>query len=222
MSGSGGREKESEAPQELKQISVELSGREGFNALAVNGVWRFWKVKGSRLAFRRDAELQADQDDGEDAEAPSPRETQTAGNEGGGRTVTVRLYLFYLPQADAWLVSDTPDGSGNIVADCGPVAGAEDLGQHWRVWDGETWKQDRNISAEIFLGGPSPPMLQGLRVVPAAPTRASPRVRAHSQETRPPPAALPPPTVLPRVPSAPRPPDAARIMRTPRGFTSSA
>lgn len=208
----GGAATEGEAPPELRRVAVELSGREGYNAAAVNGVWRFWAVRGGRLAFHREVELQAedDEDTAEDAEegiaSPSSRAARAEGSVAAGEKAAVRLHLFYLPQVDSWLISDTPDTSGSVVADCGPVAGGEDLGQHWRVWDGEAWREDRNILAEVALGGPPPPSLQGLRVVPVAPTRP----RAHSLETRPP----PPP--VPRAPPTGRPPDSARHLRTPR------
>eukprot|EP00435_Cladocopium_sp_Y103_P052066 s1995_g16.t1 len=55
-----------------------------------------------------------------------------------------------VPQTDAWIISDAPDLSGNVIADCGPLNEGKDLEQIWRVWDGDGWKEDHNISAEII------------------------------------------------------------------------
>jgi hypothetical protein len=96
--------------------------------------------------------------------------------------MTARLFLYYSPQVDHWLISDSPEGGGSVTADCGPVgADGEDLGQHWRVWDGESWRQDRNIHSEVALGGLGFEHLKGLRIV-QQPLKS--RHRAHSQEPR--------------------------------------
>lgn len=40
-------------------------------------------------------------------------------------TVTASKPLqFKVAQTDAWIVSDAPDFSGNVIADCGPSEGA--------------------------------------------------------------------------------------------------
>lgn len=179
---------------EFKQASVQLWGREGYNAVAVNGVWNFWKVRSGRLAFRREIELDAAGDDAEEAAGASPRsatEGAAAGvgpgdDEGdeeegvasspqrgerrGTGKIRIPLFLFYLPQVDAWVISDAPDASGTVVADCGPVAKHGDMRQHWRVWDGEAWLEDRNIEIEINLGDPAPANLRGLAVTSVLPS----------------------------------------------------
>merc|ERR1740117_1017239 len=33
-------------PEEFREVEVDLSGREGYNAEAVNGTWLFWRVVG--------------------------------------------------------------------------------------------------------------------------------------------------------------------------------
>lgn len=200
------QESDAEVQDEFRSITVELSGREGFNGTAINGIWRFWRVRNGRLAFRREVEFEVERDDiqeATDAHAETTGADGTAGvqedvdtgatpcsSRGGNRGVaTVRLFLFYMPQVDTWLISDAADGSGTVVADCGPVyTSGEDLGQHWRVWDGDMWREDRNITAEVAYGGPQPPTIKGLRVLQPAtlpPPRApSQRTRAHSQESR--------------------------------------
>lgn len=163
-------------------VTVDIHGRAGYNSAAINGLWRFWKVQHGRLGFRRDADLQAAVDDG--AVAQAAEEATAAGRlqaEGGTRT-TLRLYLFYLPQADSWVISDASDGSGSIAADCGPVGACNDLGQHWRVWNGGGWREDRNVVAQVSLGGAAPSSLRGLR--PALPAQSAARSRAHSQGSR--------------------------------------
>lgn len=169
-------------PPEYRAITVELQGRVGYNALAVNGVWRVWRVRAGRLAFFRDAEFQMD---------PSEHTEHTeAGGVAGGEAAatqrglaTVRLYLFYMQPVDSWVISDTPGITGSIVADCGPVGQKQDLAQAWRVWDGESkWCEDGNITAEIALGGPVPPGLQGLQLVRVE--RGAARPRAHSHDAR--------------------------------------
>ena len=32
-------------PPRFKKVTVEISGREGYNSAAVNGVWYFWKAR---------------------------------------------------------------------------------------------------------------------------------------------------------------------------------
>eukprot|EP00929_Paragymnodinium_shiwhaense_P080866 TRINITY_DN42213_c0_g2_i1.p1 TRINITY_DN42213_c0_g2~~TRINITY_DN42213_c0_g2_i1.p1 ORF type:complete len:312 (+),score=29.09 TRINITY_DN42213_c0_g2_i1:89-1024(+) len=169
---------------EFRKITVEISGRCGYNAEAVNGCWRFWRVRGNRLAFLRDLDLDGPSDDvGLDELAPSgPMDALDVACQKASRT-RLRLFLYYHSHVDAWVISDSPDAAGSICADCGPVAGDDDLGQHWRVWDGEGWKEDRNIVSEIVLDGPMPANLQGLRLAPAAPKLCtSARTRSASQE----------------------------------------
>lgn len=170
-------EQPAQALSDFRHVTVELSGREGYNAAAVNGVWRFWKVLGGRLAFRRDAELEASGDG-----SPRSPEADVGGPVAVGGA-TFRLFLFYLPEVDAWLISDSADTLGSVAADCGPVGhGGADLGQHWRVWDGSDWREDRNIVAEVAHGGPRVAALDGLRV--AAPRHADHGQRAQSQDPR--------------------------------------
>merc|ERR1712217_82359 len=89
-------------------------------------------------------------------------------------------------QIDAWLISDNVDGSGDVIADCGPLDNSRgsDFGAFWRVWDGETWRQDRNVVAEAVLGENPPNGLQGLRVLVSQPCSSAPAAvgRASSQE----------------------------------------
>lgn len=228
-------EPEAEPAAELRQVSVELRGREGYNAAAVNGIWRFWRVRGGRLAFTRDVELRVERDDvevtseiDEDADDVDGqgRRRRCGGSKGleedggggsqnttGGATTgvaRVRLFLYFVPQLDTWLISDAPDcgsggTSGTVAADCGPVGkDGTDFCQLWRVWDGEAWREDRNIVAEVAWGGPKPPNIQGLRAEPWL----SLRQRAQSQE----PHARP--VHEPR--GHPHAPQSARTKRTPR------
>eukprot|EP00440_Ansanella_granifera_P030256 gb/GFBE01032873.1/.p1 GENE.gb/GFBE01032873.1/~~gb/GFBE01032873.1/.p1 ORF type:complete len:316 (+),score=42.63 gb/GFBE01032873.1/:1-948(+) len=194
------RDRVSEAElEDLKQVTVQLQGRDGYNAAAVNGEWRFWKVKNGRLGFRREVvvEVQEEDDadvvDAEDGYEKAPEEAPRAGGDGNGPELTVaqpalRLFLMYMTQTDAWVISDSPDASGSVIADCGPVGkGGTDLGQNWRVWDGTGWKEDRNITAEIASPGGMPSRLAGLRVVPPGAAQTAPlsaRARTHSQEPR--------------------------------------
>ncbi|CAE7293843.1 unnamed protein product [Symbiodinium sp. KB8] len=111
-----------------------LTGREGHNAAAVNGLWYYWRVKGGRLAFQRQIVLPSAEEDGDDG--PSPQ--------------LLRLFLYYVPPTDAFVISDSCDATvGSIMADCGPIGEGMDLEQNWRVWDGGGWKEDRNVEAEI-------------------------------------------------------------------------
>lgn len=204
---------EQDLPSEFQHVTVELSGREGYNAVAVNGIWRFWRVRAGRLAFRRDAGLQVEPDNleeegcsSEDSGGATSDANAAAGRTGNGQsgTETIRLFLFYAPQVDAWLISDSANLSGSISADCGPVGDDEDLGNHWRVWDGEKWRQDRNIVAEVSYGSSSISNLNGLRVVKPKQERQ----RAASQE---PSSMLP--SLLPKVPDCEKPQDSARRPR---------
>ncbi|CAJ1396292.1 unnamed protein product, partial [Effrenium voratum] len=111
--------------EEFRKVLVELTGREGYNAAAVNGKWHFWKVKSGRVAFQRELSL----------EGAAPE----------GAVPSLRLFLFYVPQTDTWIISDAPDASGSVVADCGPVLGGTDLQQSWRVWDGDGWKEETGV-----------------------------------------------------------------------------
>merc|ERR1711879_528645 len=96
---------------------------------------------------------------------------------------TFRLVLFYNREVDSWLISDTVDGSGNVLADCGPIGQSADLSGFWRVFDGETWREDRNVTAEVSFGDPVPFGLQGLRVAVPPPSSAPARThRSSSQE----------------------------------------
>lgn len=133
---------------ELKHITVEISGREGFNSAAVNGLWNFCGVRHGRLAFFRDAEVcgGSEPEDGEDA--------------------VLRLFLHYVPEVDNWLISDVPDLSGTVVADCGPVGRGSDLQQRWRVWDEDGWREDENVVVKVDLGSSPPGNLRGLAVIP--------------------------------------------------------
>jgi len=209
---------EAEAHPEFRHITVELSGREGYNAIAINGIWRFWRVKGGRLAFRRDVELQVEAENIEEEEgcsddsavASAEAAAQRSGAADQTGVATVRLFLFYAPQVDSWLISDTPDSSGSVTGDCGPVGDDEDLSNNWRVWDGERWCEDRNIVVEVALGcgvgAPAIPNLKGLRVVPSNATRQ----RACSQEPR------VGNTALPRAPISDKPLDSSRPRRSAR------
>lgn len=191
-----------EAHAEFHNITVELSGREGYNSIAVNGIWRFWRVRCGRLAFLRDVEMPMVEDYCSDpSTAVASADVQAAGSRPG--VATIRLYLFYLQQVDSWIISDTPDSSGSITADCGPVGNGNDLDNHWRIWDGGRWCEDRNVVAEVALGGPGFPNLKGLRVMQLPPVKQ----RAMSQEPR---------TAVPRAPSSERPQDSARPRRHPR------
>lgn len=127
--------------QEFKKVVVEISGRDGYNSAALNGVWHFWKVKNGRLAFDREIQLREEAD--EDSDASPKRDLEED-------VKILRLFLFYVPQTDAWIISDAPDLAGNVIADCGPLNEGKDLEQIWRVWDGDGWKEDHNISAEII------------------------------------------------------------------------
>lgn len=206
-----------EANAEYRGISVELRGREGYNAAAINGIWHFWRVRAGRLAFRRTVQVPCEEAEhkgalGQDMLGEQEERNRLDSGAEAGRTLppapeggAVQLYLFYEAEVDAWLISDAPDTSGNIAADCGPVGRGMDFGQHWRVWDAKTWCEDRNITAEVTFGGPVPGTLEGLRIVPAG-TAQGARLRAQSQDQMP---LLP----EPRRPSLPRPPDTARPVR---------
>lgn len=192
---------------EFKHVTVELIGREGFNAIAVNGIWRFWRVKSGRLAFCRDVDLDEEDDDIEEegcsddsAIASVDATVNRAGHSRKATPQSVRLYLFYASQVDSWLISDAPDASGSVTADCGPVGSEEDLGNIWRVWDGERWCEDRNIEVEVALGGPGFPNLKGLRLISLPP--AVPKQRAASQD---------PLSSMPRAPSGDKPPDSVSV-----------
>lgn len=214
-------EPDTEVHEEFRAVTVELSGREGFNAVAINGIWQFWLVRNGRLAFRREVEIEVERDDIQETtgdgstadreKSPDDEAAPTTSRGGSNRGVaTVRLFLHYVPQVDSFLISDAADESGTVVADCGPVsASGEDLGQHWRVWDGERWREDRNIVAEVAFDGPQPPTLMGLRVIqPAALTGTSgpgSRTRAHSQEARMSATLTAYPPVEPRAPLSARP-----------------
>lgn len=193
---------EPEAHSEFRHVTVELYGREGFNSIAVNGIWRFWRVKDGRLAFRRDVKVE-----GEDAEEEGCSDdtvaATTAKQAGSGqpRTASVRLFLFYSSQVDSWLISDSPDTSGTVTSDCGPVGNGEDLSNNWRIWDGERWSEDRNVHAEVALGSESVPNLKGLRIISLPGTKQ----RAASQDGR-----------APRVKSFEKPLDSARHCLTSR------
>lgn len=153
---------------EYQNITVELAGREGYNAVALNGLWRFWRVRNGRLAFWRDAEFRLQ---GDEVQAIASGANDACGIEDGERAAvaTVRLFLLYMPRVDSWIVSDAPDCTGSVAADCGPVGDGEDLEQPWRVWDGSsTWREDRNVTAAVSFGGASPAGLRGLRVLGAA------------------------------------------------------
>lgn len=190
-----------DAHPEFKNVTVELSGREGYNAVAVNGIWRYWRVKNGRLAFQRTIHLSdeqnAYQEEGcsDDSAAPQSECKATGDNQAS----SIRLFLFYMPPVDSWVISDAPNGTGSVTADCGPV-GSEDLGNHWRIWDGEQWSEDRNVVVEVSLGGPGFPNLKGLRVMQLAPLKQ----RSLSQDGR---------CSLPRAPSCDKPADSIRRSR---------
>lgn len=175
-------------------MSVETFGRDGYNAVAVNGEWSFWRVKNGRLAFRREVELEVDVSDGEDEELEHRGEAASQSSRGGDSRgtalISVRLFLFYMPQVDMWVISDGPDTTGTVVADCGPVLRDPDLSQHWRVWDGEAWLEDRNVQVEVHLPDPAPVNLRGLTVTPHLPAVAGP-LSARSRVKAPPMAAAP-------------------------------
>jgi len=171
----------SDANPEFRTVTVEISGRSGYNTAAINGVWNFWRIIGGRLAFSRDAEVQVEHSavvgEGNDELVEDDEEEVKA---------KVRLYLFYVPRIDMWLISDAPDMSGSIAADSGPVGSDIDLGQNWRVWDGETWSEDRNIVVEIVVGDPAPVGLKpgGLCVAAATPSVASRRAKSQEPSSR--------------------------------------
>eukprot|EP00927_Polykrikos_kofoidii_P016528 TRINITY_DN17481_c0_g1_i2.p1 TRINITY_DN17481_c0_g1~~TRINITY_DN17481_c0_g1_i2.p1 ORF type:complete len:381 (+),score=33.00 TRINITY_DN17481_c0_g1_i2:127-1269(+) len=187
---------DSDALAEYSRVAVELSGRAGYNDAAVNGSWKFWRIYGGRLAFRRDTEVEVLGSD--------DPELENCNGEGDSREtvscmVIIRLFLFYQPHVDAWLISDALE-EGNVAADCGRVGLGEDLDQHWRVWDGTHWKQDRNVVARVVYDGPAPASLQGLRVLPASAAGSRPPAvgkspRAISLDSR-----ARPGSELPRVP----------------------
>eukprot|EP00913_Durusdinium_trenchii_P018691 g17565.t1 len=60
-----------EESHEFKKILVDITGREGFNAVALNGLWHFWKVKSGRLAFQREIQLNSPDMPRSDEEAES-------------------------------------------------------------------------------------------------------------------------------------------------------
>jgi len=214
---------EPELHQDFRRVSVEISGREGYNDLAVNGVWSFWRVCCGRLAFVRDVTLDAEgsgaeHEDDEEGKGQRGDERHRGGNDG------IRLFLHYSSQVDAWLISDSPSSSGCILADCGQTVGGHDMEQHWRVWDGDSWMEDRNIRAEVLVSGPPPVALQGLRVLPAGSAAALPLLAASAPLPGPPggPRARsidgrPSPPECPRPPLSARPPGTSRPMiRPPR------
>jgi len=185
---------------EFRGITVDISGREGYNMLAVNGVWNFWDVRSGRLCFTRDVEMPPAPIDTDDDASPSSGDAErrdeaieefgssahrsSVGAERSRRReaepLMVRLYLHYAAQVDAWIISDSVDMSGTVVADCGPTRG-RDLEQPWRVWDGEGWREDRNIVMNLNVGSPPPPGLEGFRLhlLPGVPLPgASPRAQA--------------------------------------------
>lgn len=214
--GTTSRGPDPEVHSEFRHVSVEITGREGYNALAVNGTWRFWRVRGGRLAFRRDADLEASDAEGASGEEDDsePEATSRPVREGcckrSGAHTTLQLFLHYAQQVDAWVITDAPDGLGNVVADCGPVVRGADLAQHWRVWDGEAWREDRNVVAEVDQGDPPPANLRGLLIVPGLPASAAPlsaRARAKSQDPRP---------LVPDFRLSARAPDAVKPLPTPR------
>merc|ERR1711920_561703 len=126
-------------------------------------------------------------------------------------------------------MGDTVDGTGDVLADCGPVEStSSDFADFWRVWDGENWREDRNITTEVILGDPPPPGINGLRVdsAPSCASIPTRQARASSQEpavnrqpeSRPPPSSARASSGRPAknsvaYPAAvltPRPPDSAR------------
>jgi len=137
-------------PEEFRHVSLAITGRSGYNESAINGTWHFWCVRAGRLAFRRVVELP-----GDSAE----------------QAVSLRLYLQYVPDFDAWLMGDSVDGSGSVIADCICAKGEPDLQQPWRVWDGDAWCEDRNVEVEVMSeqtgdgADVATPQLKGLRVV---------------------------------------------------------
>jgi len=180
--------------QEFRNVAVELAGREGYNAAAVNGTWIFWNVKNGRLAFRREVLVDIGEEEKSDtlhepgsvSNAPNPDDVALSSPARVAQTA-VRLFLVYVQKTDTWIISDSADSTGCVVADCGPVGKADDLDQNWRVWDGEGWKEDRNITARILVDDSLPQRLSGLRVVPHGSTQANPltsRDRAKSQDGR--------------------------------------
>lgn len=189
----GGSRAPPAAPAEVdvyKKVTVMLTGREGHNAAAVNGLWYYWRVKGGRLAFQRQIVLPSAEEDGDDG--PSPQ--------------LLRLFLYYVPPTDAFVISDSCDATvGSIMADCGPIGEGMDLEQNWRVWDGGGWKEDRNVEAEIRVPDTLPLSMSGLRV--AAPPSTARGQRTGGRQEPP----------LPRAPLTARP-----AVRTPRQLDSVA
>jgi len=174
-----------ETREDFQRVQLQLRGREGYNAMGVNGVWAFWRVHNGRLAFARDVELQVPasnlQVTSDSAEHNTSLEIEDQLSSEQQAKVKLRFFLFYLEQLDTWVISDSVGRSGSVIADCGPVGrNCQDLDQYWRIWDGQQWTEDRNVVAEVQMGGPMPLGLQGLRVVPKLPLRS----RASSQEPR--------------------------------------
>mmetsp|Transcript_30158 Transcript_30158/g.70375 ORF Transcript_30158/g.70375 Transcript_30158/m.70375 type:complete len:285 (-) Transcript_30158:17-871(-) len=193
------------APKELElpppgseSVTVELCGREGFNEAAVNGVWRFWRVEAGRLAFKRQVHIVPDEPD-----SPGLGEGDATAE------AEITLYLRYVPEVDAWVVTDSARGDGDVLADCGPIGrDGEDLGQHWRVYDGSSWAEDTNILAEVSFPDSVNGGLSTLRV-PAQSAASTPLAplqhqeapsRARSLPHRPSPRIPPPPQVPPAEP----------------------
>lgn len=181
---------EPDTKTEFQRVTVDISGRSGYNAAALNGEWIFWKVIGDRLAFTREAEVQVEKSAVLGLDENEPQSDTVSNGEGEADTTEVAakvlLFLFYVPKIDMWLVSDAPGMSGSIAADCGPVGTDIDLGQNWRVWDGETWSEDLNIVVEICIGDPAPTGLKpgGLRVGITPPAGATRRAKSQEGSSR--------------------------------------
>jgi len=142
---------------DFSKVSISIQNREGMNAEGINGTWNFWKVRNGRLAFFREIF-----EESEDAQ-PEEDAALEAEDITGKPLIVLRLFLFYDRILNMWLVTDTGDVDGMIVADCGP-AGESDLEQVWRVWSGDGWEPDERVSATVIVDGPTSEMLEGLRV----------------------------------------------------------
>jgi len=205
--------------EDFKKVCVEIEGREGFNSKAVNGIWRFWKVKSGRLAFRREVRVESpEEEELNDADDRNEAIAETSCAEPRRSTDRICLFLHYVPKTDAWIISDAPDTSGCVLADCGPVGKAMDLEQVWRVWDRDGWKEDRNILAEVKTDDRASSRISGLRLMPSGAQAAplSSRGRAASQDVH-----YPEPTApaSARLPNTAR-PDVFRAL-TPRQLDSA-
>merc|ERR1711964_490727 len=57
------------------------------------------------------------------------------------------IYLYYDQATDNWCIGDQV-GSQSYYAVCGPSNG-HDMGQEWRMWNGQAWEADPKVTATI-------------------------------------------------------------------------